>query len=472
MRRPDLAPLAVAGAAAGCAALGERIPEIDAWWQLAYGRYELAHHALPPADTWSWTAPGHPLVVTEWLFDAAMAAAARLGPWGAFGLLLACLLALGAAAFALYAALARSRPVGALLTIVLLALLLPFLALLPQLPSFALFAAVFLVLEAARLRGPSRLLFLPPLFALWANVHGTYPLGWMIVGLETLLAWAPALPGRLQARHRRGTRRWLPVALLGCLLAPLANPYGWRLLPYELRLASSPFHLQNIAEFQSPNFHNPYMAWFILPALLLGVGGAMLSRQRLPARDLLAAAGLLAGALVMVRLLPYALTALGAVAAAVLRGRRVRPQPARWPLLVAAVAAVGLTLWRQAPEAWPPTAGEPVAAAAYVRAHLDGRGFNTYEWGSYLESVWNGRPAVYIDSRGDMYGDTTVLQRYMAIMQLQVDPGPALTGQGVDWALLPASQALVLVLRAEGWGTVFAGGGAVVLLRPAPAGAA
>jgi len=465
---PDLALAVVAAAGAALALRALRSPTDDAFWQIAYGRAILAHHALPAVDTYSWTAAGHAVVVTEWAFDTLLAAAVAAGPWAAYLLAAICILALGWSTLTLCTHLSRRRGTAGLLALGVLLCVAPFETLLPQLASFGLLALVWAVLESARsARRPRALWLLPPLFALWANVHGTFYLGLALVALDALLAHAPTLPGRLVARYRRPSRRALPWVLLASAAATLANPYGWRLYGPELALAGSPFHLERIAEFQSPNFHMPLLHWVILPALLLALGVALGTTCRLPAREVVAALGLLAGSLVMVRLLPYALVGLAALAAGALRGNRQALPPARWWQLGVVGVIVGGAVVAIPPPAWPPTGGAPVAAAAYVRQHLVGRGFNTYEWGGYLLWVWRGDPAVYVDSRGDMYDTTWVIPAYTALIDVTVDPSRQLRQEGVTWALLPKEARLATVLRIEGWTSAFSGGPAVVLLAPA-----
>lgn len=467
LRLPDLASAVALAAAAVAALFSVRLPADDIWWQVAYGRAMLASHDLPRVDTWSWTAAGHPLVVTEWAFDALMAAAARGGGAGAWTLAFLCFAGAMLAALALMGRLGRNRPAAGLLVLLWLVLVMPFGALLPQLASFGLLASVWWALESARLQGPRPLLLLPVLFLVWTNVHGTFSLGLSLVALDTVLAWAPGLPGRLTARYRHQTRRWLPWALVGSVAVTLLNPYGWHLFPYEFRLATDPLHASEIAQFRSPNFHDPYLHWAVLPALLLALGTAIATRRRLPAREVLAALGLLGGALVMVRILPYGLLGLAAVAASALRRRRPPVLAARWPQLGLVGATVAVAVVWLHPGPWPSRTGLPAAAAAYVKAHLAGKpGFNTYEWGGYLLETWNGQPRVYIDSRGDLYAQTPVLRTYADMLELRTDPGAVLRGENVAWALLPAGSRFGVVLSAEGWRPAYEDRTAIVLLPP------
>lgn len=513
-RAPDLPLLVVAAAAVVIALIALRAPPDDAFWQAAYGGWMLAHRALPRADVWSWTMAGRPVMATEWLFELAAGSASAVGPWASLPLALAGPLGLGLCALGLYGRLARSRPVAGLLALALLLLAAPFEAVLPQAASFALFAAVWWTLERARVAGPRPLAALPALFALWANLHGTYFAGIALVALDTALAWLTALRrrrswplGRLRTRCRRDTRRALPGVLGASAVATLLNPYGWRLYAHDLALATSPFHLQYIAEFASPNFHDAYLQRLLLPAILGALGLAVASPRRPPAREVVTALALIAGALVAVRVMPYALVALGALAASVARGRRAptplaegagsvgdtasgpgagdravgraagdvaadvgtdRPYRAaqRWALAAVPVAVVAFALLRWPPPAWPPATGYPARAASYVAAQaarLGPRGFNTYEWGGYLLWRWRGAPRVYVDSRGDFYDTGTVLAGYVAVLDLRVDPGAALRRQGVTWALLPRGLPLAAALRREGWRVAYADRLAVVL---------
>ena len=468
-RAPDLAAAAVAAASAALATATVRSVTDDAFWQLAYGRQLVHTGTLPAVDTYSWTAAGHPLVVTEWAFDALMYLASAAGPWAAWSLAATTIAVLGLCALALYWRLCGNRATAGLLALGLLVLCLPFLQLLPQLASFALFAAVWLVLEIGRTRWRPRILWLLPLLLmLWANMHGTFYFGLALLGLDAVLALlGPRLPRALRARYTPQARRTLLWLVPVCAAVTLLTPYGPRLYPPEVALAFSSFHFRYIAEFQSPDFHQPFLHYAVLPALLLALGLPLLRRRRLPARDCLVGLALLGGSLIMVRVLPYALVALGAVCAASLRTRRRPVRPALWWQWGVVAAALAALLLHEPPPAWPPTAGEPVAAARYVAGHLGGRGFNTYSWGSYLLWAWRGHPSVFIDSRGDLYMETWVAQTYVEVRQLQVDPGKTLRALGVRWALLPLQSPLARVLRLQGWSAVYTGGPAVVLVPPA-----
>ncbi len=461
----DLPAALVLAGAAILALLGvQRTPD-DAFWQIVYGQAILSGH-LPARDAFSWTAAGRPLIVTEWLYDAVLAEASRLSGWAVWLLAFGCLAALGGTCLRLFAARTRDRALAAILALAALAVAAPFATPLPQLASYALWAGMWAVLERARLRGPRVLWLAPVLAAVWANVHGTYPLAWGLLLVDTLLSRLPLGHTRLAAPHHPGTRRWLPAVTALSALATLLTPYGWRLYGRVWALGTNPFHLAHIAEFQSPDFHTLYGSAVLGPFLLAVLAAVVLGRRRGPARAVVVGLACLAGTLWAVRLAPYGTIPLGLLAASALRARRPRPAPRAWPLVLVTLAIPLALLVRRPPPAWPVTAGWPTGAAAFVATHLQGRGFNTYAEGSFLLWRWRGDPPVYIDSRGDLYMGTGVLARYVALTTLQVAPGPVLAAGGVRWALLPHGQPLAKVLRLEGWRQAYRGPAAIVLVAP------
>ena len=73
-------------------------------------------------------------------------------------------------------------------------------------------------------------LWLPPLFALWANTHGA----WVLAG-GVLAVWAS---GRLVESPTDSARRTLYAACVAAAAATLANPHGtglWRFLLETVR---------------------------------------------------------------------------------------------------------------------------------------------------------------------------------------------------------------------------------------------
>ncbi len=219
------------------------------WGHLAYGSWILDHRRLPAQDPFLPLAEGMPVATDGWLSQALLAASERLGGVEAVALLLALV---GLASW-LILGLALRRASGskpASLAGLLLALALSW----PQLTAFGparlgmLCFAILLWLVAGAAWPPStaatagRRLWLavPLLFALWANLDGSFV--WGLAVLASCLA-GRALEVGWQGRSLRrlltdrALRRWVWVLELA-VAATLLNPRGIDLLLGPLGLAA------------------------------------------------------------------------------------------------------------------------------------------------------------------------------------------------------------------------------------------
>ncbi|HET7182282.1 MAG TPA: hypothetical protein VFI15_08645, partial [Candidatus Limnocylindrales bacterium] len=173
------------------------------------------------------------------------------------------------------------RP-AALLALGSFAIAAPALALRPQLFAIVLFAASAYVV-ADRRAHPRRLWLLPVFAALWANLHGTFPLILVIVGL----GWVDELARRRLARQARAAapkgfkqppdpvaasrlRGSTGIALLGAVtaVATLLNPFGIEAWWYVVRLASNREVSAGISEWRPPSPIDPTGAVFYISLLI------------------------------------------------------------------------------------------------------------------------------------------------------------------------------------------------------------
>jgi hypothetical protein len=149
---------------------------------------------------------------------------------------------------------------------------------------------LFAVLTLAWSNSPRMRWALPLLFLLWANVHPSFFLGFLI------LAIAAATDAK-----RRSWRGSIVFAL--CALATLATPAGPQLWPAILGMSS--WSARNVSEWQSTLVAAPgLMLLFLLPVVALAFGAAVRKRPHLD--WLLWPASVLA-ALSALRFLPLAL---------------------------------------------------------------------------------------------------------------------------------------------------------------------
>jgi hypothetical protein len=209
--------------------LGTVAADADLWGHVRTGQLIWARHALPVVDSWSYTAPG-PWLNHTWLADVVLAAA-----WTTLGNL-GLLLVRAVPVLVLTGAFARAvwhrwpSPLGTVLLVApTLTVLLQFVNMQPQSWTYAMTAVVLLLLDATRQGRIAAAWALPPLLAVWANLHAGFLIGWGLAGFG-LVSLCLGTEGVPPPDARR--RRTLLLAALGVAVAPLVTPHGTRLFTY------------------------------------------------------------------------------------------------------------------------------------------------------------------------------------------------------------------------------------------------
>ncbi len=411
-----------------------QVDDGDFWWTLALGRATWLAGALPAADPLPYTPTPGPYLQAQWLAGLLLYGAYQLGGFAA--LLVLRSVCVGGAFALLYLGCRRTGAAPALAglcTLLALPVVNVGLSLRPQI--FAL-VPFLLYLEGTRrpLAAGRALYFLPLVMVFWANVHGSFVFGLLLVGLALgarLLDLGRA--GRLRAAARDAETRALAVLLGLSALAPLVNPYGLGLLGY-LRdyLAVNPAHLAVgglLTEWLPTSLATPGGVPFFCSAIALLLV-LYVNARRAGSPSL--AFGL--GTAEALRLLVFAWLALrwiraivwwGLVLPAPLAGLLQRalvgapagsPPPGRPALnrlllgLTLAVAVGSLPWWRAAlPSLTPDVRAmvEPVplaeAADRVLPAERAGQVFHYVAWGGYL--AWRLGPGqrIFVDGRYEAY---------------------------------------------------------------------
>ena len=180
------------------ASLIAALSTVDLTYHLRAGAGILESGTIPTTETWTFTAAGLPWVDQQWGAQTILALVERVGGWTGLvvvraalvGLIFGCLVVVGRAR-------GLDGRTAALLSLAAFVIAAPALALRPQLLGMALFAVV-LVLVVRRRTHP-RALWLAPLVVLaWANVHGSFFLGPLVLGL----AWLEDVHERVPRPHR------------------------------------------------------------------------------------------------------------------------------------------------------------------------------------------------------------------------------------------------------------------------------
>lgn len=256
----------------------------DIGWHIRNGEHILATHSVPQVDYFSYTMTGRPWFAWEWLYDAIIAVVHSFAGLNGVALF-------GAFIFALTFALlfrftlksSGSLPVALGLTLLSLPAASIHLLGRPHLVTWPFTALWFEQLDSFQRGQRKRLLALPFLMLLWANLHGGFLLGVALVALFLAAnLWTRFTASCRQCRVRASQRLLhLSMVLSLSLVATLITPYGYRLHIHLRAYLGDRYLMDTISEFLSPNFHLLQVQAF---ALLLIVTLLALALNRSQAR--------------------------------------------------------------------------------------------------------------------------------------------------------------------------------------------
>jgi hypothetical protein len=453
-----------------------RLIDPDTWWHVKVGEQILATHALPTTDTYSFTAAGTAWMAYEWLGEVLLALAARTG--GLWGLLIFQRVIVVIVAGVLYY-LAYVRSGNAKAACIASAIVLPIapvaFTLRPQMIGYVFLLVTVICLEHFRNGSSKALWFLPPLFVVWVNTHGTFVFGLFVIGLYWVTSLFKFKIGGLVAEGmdaRRCTQ--LLLAFLLCLLALLVTPYGSKLAAYPIEMATAqPLNIANIQEWQPLSLANPVGVYLLIFAMGLFVAQVTL---RLSYRlvDMILLLFVLYAACAHLRFAMLFVIFLIPVVAEIFARWTPPYDPSkdRYVLnfalmVIAVVAVVKLQPTRQALDSLV-SKDYPAGAVDYLRNHPYPTGmFNEYGWGGYL--IWQLGPEhkVFIDGRADVYEYSGVLPDYMVIAGAQADAMRTLARRDVRSCLVNRTGALAQLLAANGWRQIYSDDLAAIFLNPA-----
>jgi len=380
------------------------VSDPDTWWLLKSGQYIWQNHKLPVPDPFAYTTymgkpafPGEEHMrdfdlTHEWLSEVVFYLVYAGGGFAGLVLFRAALLT-GFCGVVGLVAFHRSRGFYRALGAAFLAASIAdkFRSDRPFLISFLLLALVMAALEYRRW-----LWLLPPLFAVWANLHGGFFLGWAPLGAYC----AEALFLRWRGRGPEGTpaderRLWLVSA--ACILASGLNPNGFRAVTILATYRHSALQ-GSLWEWQHTALWPLEMFGVVLFA---GAAALVWARSKARVADWLLFLAFAAASIDVVRnVLLMGLIGPIVIASYIPWKRAV---PVLVEFLVAALMLGGAGAELARGSAFQFHAAEwryPARAADFLLAHnVSGPMFNTYGYGGYL--IWRlwPRERVFIDGR-------------------------------------------------------------------------
>ncbi len=199
------------------------LDHLDLGWHLAAGDLIRERGEVPFQDPWSFTLGDRQWYNLSWLWDVI---ASAIFQYSGFSGLIILTVACGAMIIGLLASVCLSSGASAsavCIAVFAACLIYPsfatkpctYLAVSPNTATM-LFCVVFYKICLDR----KHVLALPPIMVLWVNLHGGFPLGFLVLGIF----WITAM-----ARRDWGNLRNYSVAGSGCLSAIFINPLGWHI---------------------------------------------------------------------------------------------------------------------------------------------------------------------------------------------------------------------------------------------------
>jgi hypothetical protein len=385
----------------------------DIWWHLRTGQWILAHGQVPVADPFSSYGMGKPWVAYSWLFEILVYGLYRY--FGLSGILLFTVAMSLLVALSVHLLIRQAKfpfVLEVFLVAATLAGMKPLMTPRPWLFSILCFALQLLILRHAKLK-PAIIWLLPLLYGIWANFHIQFIYGLVIILLLVTEGLILTIVARKLPSEKSQTLPAKSLLLVGaaCVLATLANPYGYNIYRQVVEYSLLTEAFQSVQELQPLSFSSP-ADWMVVMLTVAASFVLGLKRRLMPFPMLLLLLGcflgfrarrdvwftLLATAFIISE---YPIVSCPADAFQLTRSRVLA-------LLGGITIGVGMIGWyRQLSEPRLRTAVErrfPVKAVEFVRQNnYGGPLFNSFNWGGYL--IWSlPQIPVSIDGRGNIHG--------------------------------------------------------------------
>jgi hypothetical protein len=360
----------------------------------------------------------------------------------------------------------------------------------PQIISFAL-AGVFLWVLHEFNRGRRTILWiLPPLMAIWANIHGGFAIGFMlIVGFllgETVDASVEVIKRLVSLPEAWKMKRRIILSLVGvglaCAVAVCLNPHGPKTLLYPFKTISVGVLRDHIQEWQTPNFHRGEVQPFLWMLMSILVSMA-LSKKRVHGVELIMVVGFaylsllagrnialfaIVGAPVLAR---HGASALEPYLLGREKGRQVPENIARvlnvvlfLLMTIAAIAKIAAPLDQQVIEE---AIAEqiPIEAIEELSEHPSpGPLFNSYNWGGYILWALYPQYQTFVDGRTDLFDDE-ILNQYITLWTAAPGWEQVLDDWDIQIVLIEKDSPLTRELEIVGWEDMFADEKAIIMTR-------
>jgi hypothetical protein len=441
----------------------------DTMWQITVGQWILDHRAVPETDVFSFTMRGQPWISTQWLAQVLFAKTYALFGWSGPVVMSAGAIAATFALLTKYLGRHLSESTTLVFVAAALALTVPHLLARPHVLAMPLMVAWVGALITAADRRDAPSLWLLPVMALWANLHGGFVFG---LALIAPIALDAVVNAEVKARHALALR-WAAFGL-AALAASCCTPYGWNSLLASQKILELGSALPLIMEWKPADFGS---LGALEICLLLGIGLTLWRGISLPPLRIALLLGLVHMALSQARagemLALLAPLVIAAPLARQIGGADVSATapPARGVLFAscALIVMAGTFAYAAVHRFEPHPHSAPVAAVTELKKLNLARVLNDYDFGGYL--IANG-VAPFIDGRTELYGEKFFVDHNAASGLMEPDNLFRLLAQyDIDATLMRTQSAASKLLdHIDGWQKVYSDDIATIHVRKAGAG--
>lgn len=437
----------------------------DTGYHIRAGEYILNTLSIPKTDLFSFITPTLPWTAHEWLAEVIMSLMHQLGGITTVFVTFALLIAVSVRLFFRNI---RSEGNNILLSIVACVAFIS-LAKIHWLARPHIFSLIFLLvwyrlLDDFQFRRQNRLWLLPIIMLFWVNLHGGFIIGLAITGVyfggNYLLKFYDFK--RYDSEGKEKTKilgRILIVSFITCL----ANPIGYKIFLFPIKLISNKYIMDHTNEFLSPNFHElqpfKYLLFLLIliftyskikPSLieitltLLFINMSLISVRYIP--------------LCAVIIIPILLRRIESnCLSAFPRIERILQKRVEnitlidssvrgllWPT-VSLILLIFLVDKGSVTHAFSPDKN-PISALEFLRENqVAGNMFNSDEFGDLVIYTSNLHYKVFIDGRGDMYG-SEIIKEYFKITGFEPGWDDILEKYKITWIFFNTNSPLTRFL--------------------------
>lgn len=407
---------------------GSGVTDPDYYWHLGYGEWILANSQLPKVDFWSWTFDGRSYRLTQWLGEVVMALAHQLAGEIGTSTLAALLVTLTMAASYRTARCFLDNRLAALAIAVSCNAILVSLACRPHQFTHLGLALLTWIISSYQTGNRRALYWIPPLMAVWVNLHGGYAFGLTYLGVIIVCSAMESYACRdIGALHHMVFPLFIATAV--GLAATLLNPYGWGAWQYAIEIAGMKSASAGIVdEWAVTNIKTDVGLNFFMVISVMCAAMTM-TRQRPTLSQVLTALALSAIGWSAVRLSLMVTVLMVPLIAAAMRQTAFydlvfdgnsRRYDQNIPIgralaIIAAVLAISVSVSMVDETTKRHVATKmPEAEVAFLRTHnISGKILNAPEIGGYLIRKLGAK--VSIDTRLDLYGDRALFEYLFAM---------------------------------------------------------